>query len=179
MKAQLKAQLQGMQQQVQQLLAQARGALDQRTARERKLLLGGGAILLVLVLYLGIWEPMLRAHQQRSDALESARALAVRIETAAALVQSQGPNTVNRQISILSAVDQSSHGPTLGKEPSRVQPDGSGEKSVKVWFEDVSFDNLLRWLGELQTQYAITVGSAEIERGSAPGAVSVSLTLTR
>lgn len=173
------SQLQALQQPLQQAQAQLRAALDQRTPRERVLLIGGGAILLVLLLYLGIWEPMLRAHQQRGEALASARALAVRIESAAALAQSRGPGVANRQISVLSAVDQSSRGPTLGKPPSRLQPDGNGDKSVKVWFEDVSFDNLLRWLAELQTQYAISVGSAEIERGAAPGAVSVRLTLTR
>lgn len=174
----LQAPMQAAQQQVQQLLAQLRAQLDQRTPRERVLLLGGGGVLLVMSLYLGIWEPMRAAHAQRSEALQSARSLAIRIETAAALAQSQG-GQVNRQISILAAVDQAAQSMNLGQAPSRVQPDGNGDKSVKVWFEEASFDNLLRWLAELQTRYGIQVASAEFEHGNAPGAVSARISLSR
>lgn len=178
MKNPLQAPLQQLQQKLQEPLAQLRAQLDQRTPRERVLLIGGGAILLLLALYQGIWEPLVNAHESRRESLAEARALAVRIETAAQAAQSS-QGSINRQISILAAVDQSSREPTLGKAPSRVQPDGDGQSTVKVWFENVSFDNLLRWLGALQTRYAITVQSAEIEAGAAAGAVNVRLTLGR
>lgn len=178
MKNPLQAPLQQLQQKLQEPLAQLRAQLDQRTQRERVLLVGGGVILLLLALYQGLWEPLVNAHESRREALDEARALAVRIESAAQLAQSS-QGVANRRISILAAVDQSSREPTLGKAPTRVQPDGDGETSVKVWLDEVSFDNLLRWLGELQSRYAITVQSAEIEAGTAAGAVNVRLTLGR
>lgn len=107
------------------------------------------------------------------------RALATRIETAASLAQSQRGGAVNRSAALLSVVDQTSRSGTLGKEPTRVQPEGSGEREVKVWFDDVPFDNCLRWLTELQTRYAIQVSSAEIEQGSAPGLVNARFSLSR
>lgn len=160
-------------------LLRGRAALDKLAPRERLLVVVGAAVLAVLVLYLAIWEPLLKAHQRRSEALADARALAQRIETAAALAASRRGAGGDRNANLLAVIDQSSRQPTLGKAPSRLQPDGSGDKSVKVWFEDVPFDNLLRWLGELQTRYEISVASAEISRGSAPGTVGAQLTLSR
>lgn len=168
-----------MKESLQQLLAQARTAFEKLSARERQLVLGAGGVLGVLLLYLAIWEPLINAHARRAEALESARAMAVRIETAAALVQSRGGAQAQQSGTLLSVIDQSSREPTLGKAPSRIQPDGAGEKTVKVWIDDVPFDKLMRWLGELETRYGVRIASAEIGRGGAPGLVNVQLSLVR
>ncbi|WP_028079510.1 type II secretion system protein GspM [Solimonas soli] len=166
--------------QLEQLQARVRGQLDQLQPRERLMVLAGGAVLLVVIFYLALWEPLLLAGKRRADELDSARALAVRIESAASLAQSgRAGGAVDRGTPIVSVVDQSSRGSTLGVPPTRVQPEGNGDKAVKVWFENVPFDNTVRWLGELQARYAVTVSSAEIEPGSAPGTVTARFTLSR
>lgn len=165
---------------IEQWQARARAALEQLQPRERLIVLAGSGVLAVMVLYLGIWEPLVNAQRQRAAALDGARALAVRIESAAALAQSgRRGGAVDRSAALLSVVDQTSRGGTLGKAPTRVQPDGAGDKAVKVWFDDVPFDNTLRWLGELQARYGVGVDSAEIEPGSAPGLVNARFTLGR
>lgn len=155
------------------------GAYTQLQPRERVVLLAGAIVLLALVAYLGIWTPLVKAHHRNAEALEASRALATRIEAAASLAQGQSSGNVDRTAALLSVVDQSSRSGTLGKAPTRVQPEGNGEREVKVWFEDVPFANTLRWLAELQTRYAIQVSSAEIEQGSAPGLVNARFTLSR
>jgi general secretion pathway protein M len=163
-----------------QLQTQVRGQLDQLQPRERLLVLAGGGVLLVVILYLALWEPLVLAGKRRADALENARALAVRIESAASLVQGgSAQGAVDHNAALLTVVDQSSRGTTLGVPPTRVQPEGNGDKAVKVWFENVPFDNAMRWLGELQSHYAIKVSSAEIEPGAAPGTVNARFTLSR
>lgn len=164
---------------LEQWQARALGAYQQLQPRERVIVLAGAAVLAVLVLYLAVWEPLVNAHRRNAEALDASRALATRIETAASLAQGQSAGAVDRRAALLSVVDQTSRGSTLGKAPTRVQPEGSGEREVKVWFEDVPFANCLRWLGELQTRYAIQVSSAEIDQGSAPGLVNVRFTLSR
>ncbi|HEX4896389.1 MAG TPA: type II secretion system protein M [Solimonas sp.] len=153
--------------------------LAQLAPRERVLVLSGAGVVALTLLYLLIWEPLAKAHAQRAESLEAARALAGRIETAAALVQSQrgSGGAVNRNLSLLAAVDQTSRSPVLGKPPTRVQPEG--DREVRVWIDDVSFDNLLRWLQELETRYGIVARSAELERGQAPGTVNARLSLAR
>ncbi|MES0875113.1 type II secretion system protein M [Sinimarinibacterium thermocellulolyticum] len=153
-------------------------SLQQLAPRERLMVLGGTVVLVLVMLYLLAWEPVVKAHQQRAEALTRARALATRIEEAAALVRSQGAGrSVDRSTSLVAVVDRTSRSPVLGKPPSRIQPEG--DREVKVWIEDVPFDNLLRWLQELETGYGIGAASAEIERGARPGLVSARLSLTR
>lgn len=155
-----------------------RSALLALAPRERVMVLTGAVVVLVTLLYLLVWEPLTSAHQQRAEGLQRARTLSVRIEQAAAQIKAGGTGrSVDRNQSLVTAVDQTSRSPTLGKAPSRLQPEG--DREVKIWFEDVPFANLLRWLQDLETRYGITASSAEIERGGAPGLVSARLTLVR
>lgn len=164
---------------IEQLQARVTGAYAQLQPRERMIVLIGAAVLAALIAYLGVWEPLVKAHHHNAEALEASRALAIRIEAAASLAKGQSSGGADRSAALLSVVDQSSRNGTLGKAPTRLQPEGSGEREVKVWFEDVQFDNALRWLTELQTRYAIQVSSAEIDQGSAPGLVNARFTLSR
>ena len=160
------------------LFEQLRSSLQQLAPRERIIVLAGGVLLLLVLVYLLAWEPLVKTHRQRAEALERARALATRIEEVAGLVRSQGSGrNVDRSTSLVAAVDRTSRSPVLGKPPSRVQPEG--DREVKVWIEDVPFNNLLRWLQDLETRYGIGAATAEIERGARPGQVSVRLSLVR
>ena len=146
--------------------------------RERVMVVLCAAVVMLTLVYVAGWKPLVDAHQRREAALERARGIATRIEQAAAEIKASGPaRAVDSTTSLLAAVDQTSRSPTLGKTPSRVQPEG--EKEVKVWIDDVPFDNLLRWLQELEQKYGISTSSAEIERSSAPGLVNVRVTLVR
>lgn len=155
-----------------------RSALLELAPRERVMVMTGATVFAVTLLYLLIWEPLATAHRQREEGLQRARMLSVRIEQAAAQVTAGGAGrSIDRNQSLVSAVDQTSRSPILGKTPSRLQPEG--DREVKIWFEDVPFANLLRWLQDLETRYGITASSAEVERGTAPGLVSARLTLVR
>lgn len=158
-----------------------------RTGRERfmalqvreRWMLGVCVVFLVfIVLWLGIYDPIVKAHKRRADALETSRALAIRLEEAAAKVQGQRSGPVaNRGISLIAAVDQASRSGTVGKAPSKIQPEGDAE--VRVWFEDVSFDPMVRWVADLQTRYGITVQTMTVEPKSEAGSVDIQLSLVR
>ncbi len=82
-----------------------------------------------------------------------------------------------REQSLLTLIDQQGKSPELGKPPSRMQPEGDNE--VKVWFEDVPFDALVRWMATLETRNGLQIAGAEIERRAVPGLVNARLTVTR
>src|SRR5439155_1429355 len=133
-----------------------------RQPRERQVLLAGAAVVVVAVFYLAIWEPVAKAERKAGLALRQSRTVANRLETIAVEVErNRGTGGGNRTLPLLTAVDQATHRPELGKDPSRVQPEG--DKEVKVWIDDVPFDGLVAWIQLLQTQYGIVVGSAELE----------------
>jgi general secretion pathway protein M len=158
-------------------LARFQAWFAQLAPRERWMVVAAAIVVAITLLYLAVWEPLVNAQQRRSLALQEARALASRIEQLAGQTQGARGPAVNLGVSVLSAVDQSARAGALDKPPSRIQPEG--EREVKVWIDGVSFDALLRWLQSLQTGYGISVQSAELERGAAPGQVNAQLSLVR
>ena len=168
-------------QQLRDLLQQGRVRFEALSQRERWIVGGGGIALLLTVIYLSIVEPLANAHRSRLEALDSSRALASRLEAAAVAVSGAARKTgaaqQGRNMSLLAAVDQSTKAGSLGKAPERLQPEGDTE--VKIWFDDVPFDNLVRWLADLQTRYGIAVQSLDIEAQPSVGLVDARLSLTR
>ena len=159
-------------------LARLKEWLAQLAPRERWMVLFCAVVVAVAVLYGGIWQPLVKAQSQRQTALDDARVVAARLEELSALAQSssRGGGAVNRTASLLTVVDQGAR-TTLGKQPTRIQPEG--DKVVKVWVEEVPFDSLLRWMQELEQRYGIRTQTAEIEKQATPGMVSAQLTLGR
>lgn len=161
--------------------SQARERFLALQVRERWLLGVGVGALLLTVLYLGIWEPLVKTRQQNLEALQAARNVAVRLEAAAIQVrQARGRQpqvSAGQNQSLMAAVDQASQRSGLGKSPSRIQPEGDTE--VRVWFEDVSFDALVGWLAELQSSYGVQVQTFDVDPQPSPGRVDVRLSLVR
>lgn len=149
--------------------------------REQRVLGAGAIVVAGAILYLGVWEPLAQARRDRQLALEDARALAAQLEALAVEIQGgrggAAAGTVGAGQSLLAVVDQSRRASALTKPPSRLQPEGDGV--VRIWLEDVPFEALLRWLGDLQLRYGVRVDTADIERESGPGLVNARITLVR
>lgn len=148
--------------------------------RERLLVSVGSVVVAITILYLGIWEPLNKAHTKREADLATAQALAQRLEVIAATVQgsrANGTPAIDSSASLLSAVDQASKSGTLGKPLSRIQPEGDSE--VKVWIDGVNFEALIRWISELEGHYGISIRTADIDKDTLPGQVNARLSLVR
>jgi general secretion pathway protein M len=159
-------------------LERARAWWASLAERERRVLGAGAVALGLIVLYTAAWDPLATARQRRALDLQSARALAVQLESLAGVAGRGGaPAIQGKDQSLLAVVDQSRKASALTKPPSRLQPEG--DNTVRIWLEDVPFDALVRWLGDLQTRYGVRVEAADIERESGPGLVNARLTLMR
>lgn len=159
-----------------------RSRYSQLEPRERRIVLVGGLLAGLILIYAGIWSPLASAHGRQREALAQARVIAQQLELAQAWVRQNpsapraAPSAALNQ-SLLAAVDQAARSGTLGKAPERLQPEGDLE--VRVWLEDVPFEALVRWLGELKTRYGITAQTLDVERAEAPGQVTARLSLVR
>lgn len=160
-----------------ELLERARAWWSSLADRERRVLAGGGIALALIVAYTGVWEPLAGARQQRQAELQAARALAVQLENLAAAGPRPGGAAAGAGQSLLAIVEQSRKASAIDKPPSRLQPEG--EDTVRIWLDDVPFDALVRWLGDLHTRYGVRVDNADIDRESGPGLVNARLTLMR
>jgi len=149
--------------------------------RERLIVAVGAAVLSLTLIYLVLWEPFANARAKQAAALADERALAERLETIGAAVQKARASGVGMvqgsQQSLLSLIDQQGKSPELGRPPARLQPEGENE--VRVWFEDVPFDALVRWMATLETRYGVQIDDAEIERRAGAGLVNARLTVMR
>jgi general secretion pathway protein M len=141
--------------------------------RERRLVMAAAALLLVLLLYVGLWEPLVNnVDRLRSSTAQQQSVLSWMQQAAQEVKQLRGGGTVARPAtgqSLLSLVDSSAKAGRLGTALKRVQPDG--EQRVRVWLEAASFDDLVRWLTTLQQRQGVHVVSSVFEAKDEVGRV--------
>ena len=174
---QIDATLQALQTRAEPLLERYR----ELQARERLIVATGAVVVLITLIYLVLWEPFANARARQAAALADERALAERLETIGVSVQKARASGIGAVQgsgqSLLTLIDQQGKSPELGKAPTRLQPEGDNE--VKIWFEDVPFDALVRWMATLESRYGVQIAGAELERRTGAGLVNARLTVTR
>jgi general secretion pathway protein M len=162
-------------------LAPLRARFEALQPREQMMVAAAGVVVGLGLIYLLLWQPFVLYRAHGAHELQTARAAAARIEQLGAQAQQAHPTggapVVGRDVSLLSAVDQASKDGTLGKAPSRMQPDG--DTQVRVWLEDVPFNALLHWMDELQARYGVRIDGVSIERRPTAGVVNARLSLVR
>ena len=147
--------------------------------RERLMISSGGLVLLVLLLYLIIWEPVAGNYQALQDGVAEQKKTLLWMKQAAAELQvlrrrGSGAARGLGGRSLLAVVDQSARSGGLGPSIKRIEPEGS--KGVKVWLEGVAFDPMILWLGKITRTYQIETSLITIEPQGG-GRVNARLTL--
>ncbi|MDT8388602.1 MAG: type II secretion system protein GspM [Thiogranum sp.] len=149
-------------------------------ARERKLVAGGAAVLVLLLLYVLIIDPLVSGYSELKENVASQKQSLLWMQQASRQVQAlRGTAGANGAAglggrSLMAVVDQSARTDGLGQAIKRIEPEGS--KSVRVWLESVSFDQMVLWLGKLTQTYQIETSIITIEPQGA-GRVNARLTL--
>ena len=150
--------------------------------RER-LFVAIGAIIVVLALIYGLaWAPLDKKHRDTqasvSDGQRSLAELRPLKGMASQPLSSATPARGAQQSPII-IVDQTLRSRGLERYRKRSQPTSSN--GIRVEFEDVAFDDLVLWLGDLSEQYRMTVQAGSLAAGSraGPGRINAALTLER
>lgn len=149
--------------------------------RERLFVAVGAAVVAVVILWGLIWAPLEKGHRElESRVSEWERSLAELRPLAAMPQPAGGSQTTRRPTGAQSPViivDSTLRSRSLG-QPKRSQPTPNG---IRVEFENVAFDDLVLWLGDLSTQYGMEVqaGSLSTSSTAGPGRINATLTLER
>lgn len=152
-------------------------------SRERVFVLGGATVVVIALLYLFIWMPLENGQKEmRSDVEAWERSLAVLRPLRGMQPASTGPRQPAQggtQLTPVVIVDQTLRARGLDRSLQRSQPTTSN--GIRVEFENVAFDDLVMWLGDLSTQYAMQVssGSLSTTARAGPGRINATLTLER
>jgi general secretion pathway protein M len=146
--------------------------------RERHTLLGGGIALALILIYTLLIDPFQQELVRLERSVASQQELLEWMQQAAAevkLLRSSQPaaERVSGQ-SLMSVIDASARSTGLSGAIKQLRPDGQG---VKVRLEEAAFDDMLRWLGQLNSRHGIPVTALVMERLSQPGRVNASVVL--
>ena len=155
-------------------------SLEQR----ERLFIGGGAIIVVVALFFAlIWMPLDKSHKELSASVATwERTLAELRPLKGMQIPAAGstravPNNAGQTPVVI--VDQTLRARGLDRSLQRSQPTTSN--GIRVEFENVAFDDLVLWLGDLSAQYAmdVTSGSFSASNRAEVGRINATLTLER
>lgn len=153
--------------------------LRQLSLRDQAMLVLLAAAMLLYVLYQMLWHPLAAANSSLAaqnaavaKSLASVNQLAAQYRE---LQKSSAQDNSGQGETLTQLVDQTVAGNQL--HMSRFQPGSSGD--VQVRLDNASFDQVLRWLGELESKHGVTLREFGIAPGSGPGLVNVSVRLYR
>jgi len=151
---------------------------EQLQVRERRIVLAGAVVLLLMGLYVLVWEPLVDGRARLAREVAEQRALLGWMEQSAREVQALRGSSAPRRNSgqsLMAVVDRTARAEGLADVLERVQPDG--EKAVRVWLSQAPFDQSLRWLDKLMASQGVRVTGLVVERGDVAGKADLRITL--
>lgn len=149
-------------------------------ARERRVVAIGGILVLGLLAWAFIWDPLTRSRatleagvQQAEADLGWMREAVPRLLARRAQGGAMGVDRAGRSLPALA--DGSLREAGLGAHLSRLEPLGEGR--VGLWFDDIGFDPLIAWLEGFSPRFGIRVEELSVDRATAPGMVDARVVL--
>lgn len=149
--------------------------------RERIMVSVAAGFIVFAVYWFAVWQPLARGEadlQARIDSWQTSIAELAPLRGRLGSGQSSAPVAGANQ-SLVVIVDNTLRARGLYGALQRSQPTtGNG---IRVEFDNVAFDELVQWLGELGARYGLNVQNASFSQNSsnAAGRVNASLTLER
>ncbi len=142
----------------------------------------GGVFVALTLMWAVLWLPLDNGHEALRTNVANWQQSLGELQPLRAAIQSgaqpRAPVTEDSNQTPVVVVDQTLRARGLNGSLKRRQPTPNG---IRVEFENVAFDELVLWLGDLSTRYSMEVqaGSMSVASRAGPGRVNASLTLER
>src|SRR5690606_21397546 len=140
---------------------------QQFSLRDQKMLALLVIVLVVYMLYLLTLRPLLATNARlrlQNDAAHNSLAAVTQMAAQLGQLQRAGAQTSGSGENLTQLIDRTVAAQQL--RMSRFQPGAGGDAQVRL--DSVAFDQLLRWLNELESQHGVTVRELVVAPGSAP-----------
>ena len=150
-------------------------------ARERTIVAIGGVAVALILFWALVWMPLDRGRQNLAVNVETWQNSLAELRVIAATLPKEGvaaASAADPDASPVVVVDRTLRERNLNSAVKRRQPTPNG---IRVEFENVAFDQLVVWLGDLGSTHGLSVqaGSLSLANRAGPGHVNASLTLER
>ncbi len=152
---------------------------DTLQARERLFVFTAAVFLAFAILYLGLWMPLDRGQKSLSLSVNDLKTALAELRPLHSQLQGSGQgHRSGRSQSLVVIIDNTLRERGLYSALQRSQPTtGNG---IRVEFENVAFDDLILWLGDLSKSYGLQVQSGSFSNPrDSEGHVNSTLTLDR
>lgn len=155
---------------------------DTLEPRERIMVATAGVFVAFAVFWFGLWMPLDRGHKNAVASVELWRSSLAELVPLKAQVQVGGnrPRSVaGLNQSLVVIIDTTLREHELYAALQRSQP--TTANGIRVEFENVAFDDLVVWLGDLGSRYGMRVQSGSFSNTSSDnvGRINSSITLER
>ena len=157
------------------LILQIRQRIQELERKEKLAILALSVFLALLTFFLVIWIPIYEYKEKQRDSYEKSLDLLLYLQSTeeeARSVKVEGSKRMSGQ-TLLTKVTRTAK--TAGIQPSRLQPEGND--SVSIWFDSVSYRELMLFLERLQSREAIYVIQLSIDKGNQSGKISSRVTV--
>ena len=152
---------------------------DSLQSRERLFVITAAAFLAFAILYLGVWMPLERGQKSLALSVNNWKTALAELRPLIGQLQvGESGQATDPNQSLVVIIDNTLRERGLYSALQRSQPTASN--GIRVEFENVAFDDLVVWLGDLSSKYGLQVqsGSFSSPRDS-EGRVNSTLTLER
>ena len=142
------------------------------TAREQRLVMGGGCALIIAVLYWGIWQPLANRADMAESRLQSERQLLSWVSAKADEITTLRAATGSRGAVSNKGLNQVINETTrqFRIELIRMQP---RSEAVQVWVRPLPFNTLVNWLAFLKDEHGIDAQFLDVSKTNRAGIVEV------
>ena len=157
------------------LILQIRQRIQELERKEKLAILALSVFLVLLTFFLVIWFPIYEYKEKRRDSYERSLDLLLYLQSTeeeARSVKVDGSKRMSGQ-TLLTKVTRTAK--TAGIQPSRLQPEGND--SVSIWFDSVSYRELMLFLERLESREAIYIIQLSIDKGNQSGKISSRVTV--
>ena len=151
--------------------------------RERLFVSVGGVVLLVALIYAFVWLPLDKGQQSMSASIATWERSLADLQPLSSLQLGNsinGPTAgANSPQTPVVIVDQTLRARGLDNSLKRSQP--TTTNGIRIEFENIAFDDLVLWLGDLSVQFGmhVTTGSMSATSQAGPGRINATFTLER
>lgn len=145
-----------------------------RAPREKQILVAGAVFVSLALLWTFLLNPMSQDRADLARAIPEQRAFLAWMNSLSGGASRPAGAT---QGSLFGVVDRSARATPLAGTLSRIQPEGAD--TVRVWFDNAPFNDLVSWLAVLEREHGVRVTAVAVDRTATPGHVSARVTLAR
>ena len=160
-----------------------RNWFDSLEQRERLFISSGAVVLLLSLIYAFVWLPLDQGQRSMTESIATWEQSLAELQPLASAqsgtqYSGQAARAASQQTPVV-IVDQTLRARGLDRSLKRSQSTTSN--GIRVEFENVAFDDLVLWLGDLSTQFGmhVTTGSMSANSQAEPGRINATFTLER